>query len=124
LGVLAAGNGATAITGDLVIATHTLGTASTLAATDEIVVITGISANAAALLTSIGGATGITKSTTNTTTNGLLVVWYDGVNTHVSAVSDVGADAAMTTADLALTEIVILTGQVTGFNTINFTAVA
>jgi hypothetical protein len=124
LGIVAAGDGATAIAGDLVIVGHTLGTALTLAATDEIVVVSGTAINAAALLTSIGGAAGITKSAANTTTNGLLIVWYDGANTHVSAVSDVGADAAMTTADLALTDIAILTGQVTGFNTINFTAVA
>ena len=125
LGIVAAGNGATAIAGDLVIVAHTLGTATTLAATDEIVVVTGIAVDAAALLASIGTGAGIiTKSTTNTTTNGLLVVWYDGVNTHVSAVSDAGADAAMTTADLALTDIAILVGQATGFDTINFTAVA
>ena len=125
LGVVAAGNGSNAIAGNFVIKTMAAGTGITLAATDEIVVISGSFADSAALLTSIGTGAGIiTKSTTNTTTNGLLVVWNDGTNTHVTAVSDSGTDAAMTTAELAATDLVVLTGVLTGFNTANFAAVA
>jgi len=125
LGIVAAGDGATAIAGNLVIQTMTAGTGITLAATTEIVVISGTLASAAALATSIGTGAGIiTKSTINTATNGLLVVWYDGANTHVSTVSDAGNDAAMTTAQLEVVDIIVLAGQVTDFNTVNFTAVA
>ena len=125
LGVVAAGNGATAIAGNLVIQTMTAGSGITLAAATEIVVISGTLATAAALATSIGTGAGIiTKSTINTATNGLLVVWYDGANTHVSTVADAGNDAAMTTADLSVVDIVVLAGQITDFNTANFVAVA
>jgi hypothetical protein len=123
--IVAAGDGATAIAGNLVIRTMTAGTGITLAATDEIVVISGTLATAAALIASIGTGAGIiTKSAANTTTNGLLVVWYDGANTHVSSVSDAGADAAMTSAQLEVIDLVVLAGQVTDFNTANFVAVA
>ena len=83
-GIVAAGDGSTAITGNLVIEAMTAGTGVTLAATDEIVVITGTLSNSTALLASIGTGAGIiTKSTINTTTNGLLVVWNDGTDTYV-----------------------------------------
>jgi Ca2+-binding RTX toxin-like protein len=125
LGIVAAGDGSTAIAGNLVIKAMTAGTGVTLGAGDEIVVITGTLADSAALLTSIGTGAGIiTKSTANTTTNGLLVAWNDGTNTYVSAVSDAGADAAMTTADLAATTVVTLVGVHTAFHTDNFVAVA
>lgn len=125
LGVVAAGDGTTAIAGDLVLKTMTKGTGVTLAATDEAVVISGAFVDSADLLTSIGTGAGIiTKSTTNTTTNGLIVVWNDGTNTYVSAVADAGNDAAMTTADLSITNIAILTGVLTDWNTVNLTAVA
>ncbi len=125
LGIVAAGDGATAIAGDLVIKTMTAGTGVILAGTDEIVVISGTLADSAALIASIGTGAGIiTKSAANTTTNGLLVVWSDGTNTHVSTVADAGADAAMTSADLSVVDIAVLTGVLTGFDTTNFTAVA
>ena len=124
-GIVAAGDGQTAIAGNLAIRTMTAGTGITLATADEIVVISGTLADAAALMASIGTGAGIiTKSSINTTTNALLVVWYDGTNTHVSSVSDSGADAPMTTAGLAVIDLVILAGQVTGFDTANFVAVA
>jgi Ca2+-binding RTX toxin-like protein len=125
LGIVTAGDGQTAIAGDLVIRTMTAGTGITINATDEIVVISGTLADQTALLASIGTGAGIiTWSTADqVATNGLLVVWTDGTNTYVSAVSDGGNDAAMTTADLAVTDIAVLTGVLTGFNTINFTAV-
>jgi len=130
LGIVTKGDGATAIAGDLVIKTVAKGAgATTLAATDEILVITGTYADSSALLTDMGsvaGTTAISWSAAPTTTNGLLVVWSDGTNTHVSAVSDVdaGTSASMQSADLALTDLVVLTGVLTGFNTVNFTAVA
>ena len=125
LGIVAAGNGSTAIAGNLVVKAMTAGTGITLAATDEIVVITGTLADSTALLASIGTGAGIiTKSANNTTTNGLLVVWNNGTNTFVSTISDAGADAAMTTADLAAVNIVTLTGVLTAFDTVNFVAVA
>jgi len=124
LGIVAAGNGATAIAGNLVVKAMTAGTGITLAATDEIVVISGTLADSTALLASIGTGAGIiTKSTTNTATNGLLVVWNNGTNTFVSTISDAGNDAAMTTADLAAVNIVTLTGVLTAFDTVNFVAV-
>jgi Ca2+-binding RTX toxin-like protein len=127
VGIVAAGDGATAIAGNLVLRTMTAGTGITLAATDEAVVInSGTFANAAALIASIGTGAGIiTKSAANTTTNGLIVVWVDTAsNTHVSVVSDAGADAAMTSAQLVVTDIAVLVGVLTDFNTVNLAAIA
>jgi len=127
VGIVAAGDGATAIAGNLVLRTMTAGTGITLAATDEAVVInSGTFANAAALIASIGTGAGIiTKSTTNTATNGLIVVWVDTAsNTHVSVVSDAGNDAAMTSAQLVVTDIAVLVGVLTDFNTVNLAAIA
>ena len=124
-GIVAAGDASTAIAGNLSIKAMTAGTGITLAATDEIVVISGTLADATALMASIGTGAGIiTKSAANTATRGLLVAWSDGSNTHISKVSDAGADAAMTTADLAVVDLVVLTGVLTGFDTVNFVAVA
>jgi Ca2+-binding RTX toxin-like protein len=122
-GILAAGDGQTIVAGNLVVKTMTAGTGITLDAADEVVVISGTLADAAALIASIGTTGIITKSAANTTTNALLVVWSDGVDTHVSLVSDAGADAAMTSAQLTVIDIAVLTGVLTGFNTINFAAV-
>jgi hypothetical protein len=123
-GILAAGDGQTIVAGNLVVKTMTAGTGITLEAADEVVVISGTLADAAALIASIGTGAGIiTKSAANTTTNALLVVWSDGVDTHVSLVSDAGADAAMTSAQLTVIDVAVLTGVLTGFNTINFAAV-
>jgi len=124
-GIVAAGDGATAIAGNLVIRSMTAGTGITLLNTEEIVVISGTLANSTALLASIGTGAGIiTKSTINTTTLKLLVVWNDGTSTYVSSVSDAGADAPMTTAQLAEVTLVTLTGVLTAFDTTNFIAVA
>ena len=131
LDILTAGDGATAITGDLVIKTVAKGAGATaLANTDEILVLTGTYADSAAVLTDIGSAAGTTAiswGTNPTATSGLLVVFYDGTNSHIIAVSD--ADTAnnvgMLTTELAATEIVTLMGvDTTGFNTVNFTAIA
>ena len=124
VGVVMAGNGQTAIAGNLVVATMTAGTAYALAATEEIVVISGTLANAAALIASIG-TTGVLSwsAAAQVAGSGFLVVWSDGVDTHVSVVADAGDDAAMTAADLTVVDIAVLTGVLTGFNTINFIAV-
>ena len=130
LGVLTAGNGATAIAGPLVIKAVTKGAgATTLAATDEILVLTGTYANAAAVIADLGataGTTALSWSAAPTQTNGLLVAWNDGTNTYISALSDAdaGGTAAMENADMAMTTIVTLTGVLTAFNTANFVAVA
>jgi hypothetical protein len=130
LGILTAGNGANGspIVGDLVIKAIAKDAGATaLAGTDEILVITGTygDTTGAALIADLGTTGVLSWSTTNTTTNGFLVVWYDGTHTHVSAVSDAGADATMTAADLAVTDIILLVGDKTaGVDTINFTAVA
>ena len=123
---VSAGDGATAITGNLVIKETAFDTAVTVAATDEIVVLTGGTiTDAAALKAAIGTNSIITKSTGNTTTNALLVVWYDGTNTHVSSVSDSGTNAAMTAAELAVIDLVLLVGdQTAGLDTTNFLAVS
>jgi Ca2+-binding RTX toxin-like protein len=119
-----AGDGQTDIAGALAVKNMTAGTGITLATADEIVVIAGTLADTTALLASIGTGAGIiTKSANNTTTNALLVVWNDGANTYVSAVSDAGTNAPMTTADLTSIDIITLTGVLTGFTTENFTAV-
>ncbi len=125
LGIVAAGNGSTAIAGNLVIRTMTAGTGITLNATDEIVVISGTLADTAALLASIGTGAGIIqKSASNTTTNGLLVVWNNGTDTFVSTIADSGTDAPLTEAHLTAVNLVVLTGVLTAFDTINFVAVA
>ncbi len=127
LGILAMGDGSTAITGAISLDTVTKGTPITLGATKEGLIVTGTYADATALKADLGstGTTAVTWGTgTMATTNGFLVVWNDGANTHVSAVSDAGSDAAWTVADLAVTDIVVLTGVLTAFNTANLTAVA
>jgi hypothetical protein len=76
---------------------------------------------------SAAGTTAISWSANPTATNGLLVIWYDGTNTHVSAVSDADTadNAPMLATELELTDLVILTGNVTtGWNTANLVAVA
>ena len=56
---------------------------------------------------------------THATTNGFVVVWSDGIDTHVSTVVDAGTDAAWTAAELTVTDIVVLTGVLTAFNAAN-----
>jgi hypothetical protein len=130
VGVVTAGNGATAIAGNLVIKAVTKGAGATaLAATDEILVLTGTYANAAAVIADLGataGTTALSWSAAPTATNALLVVWNNGTDTFVSTLSDAdaGATAAMENADMAIINIITLTGVLTAFNTVNFAAVA
>jgi Ca2+-binding RTX toxin-like protein len=127
LGVVTAGNGATAIAGNLVLKAVTKGAGATaLSATDEALVLTGTYADSAALKADLAstGTTAISWSTAPTTTNGFVVVWNNGTNTYVSTISDAGADAAWTAADLAVTDIVVLTGVLTAFDTANLVAVS
>jgi Ca2+-binding RTX toxin-like protein len=127
LGVVTAGNGANAIAGSLVLKAVTKGAGATaLAATDEALVLTGTYADSAALKADLAstGTTAISWSTAPTATNGFVVVWNNGTNTYVSTISDAGADAAWTAADLAVTDIVVLTGVLTAFDTANLVAVS
>jgi hypothetical protein len=130
-GILVNGAGSAAITGALAIESIAKGTPTTLNAATELVVLTGTFADATTLLTDIGGAgagnTRLTWQTDQTANVGILVGWYDGTNTHISKVSDSSAtaSAAFTTANLALTDIIILVGDKTAsVNTANFDAVA
>jgi hypothetical protein len=111
----------TAIAGNLVIKAIAKDAATTLASTDEALVITGTFANAAALLTSIGTTGLITKNDTEAAS--IVVVWNNGTNTYVSAVHDAGTDAPMTTADLTEVTLVILAGVLTAFDTANLAAI-
>jgi len=124
-GKLSAGNGSTAIVGNLVIKESAFNTIVTLAATDEILVLTGGTiGSAAALIAAVGTNSIVTKSATNTATDALLIVWYDGTNTHVSSVADAGNNAAMTAAQLTVIDVAILVGdQTAGLDTSNFLAV-
>jgi len=112
----------TEIAGNLVIRAIAKDAATTLAAGDEVLVITGTFANEAALRTSLGTTGVITKNDTEAAS--LLVIWNDGTNTHVSAVADAGVDATMTTADLTVVDLIVLTGVLTAFHTDNLVAVA
>jgi hypothetical protein len=112
----------TAIDGKLVLLAIAKDAATTIAATDEAVVITGTFTNAAALLTSIGTTGVLTKNDTEAAS--IVVVWNDGTNTYVSAVHDAGTDATMTTADLTLVNMATLVGVLTAFHTDNLVAVA
>jgi Ca2+-binding RTX toxin-like protein len=135
LGILTQGTGLTAnpITGDLQVKTVAKGAGATaLAAGDEILVITGTYTNLAAVITDVGSQAGTTaiswsgQPSGGAVANGFLVVWSDGANTYVSAISDTDAtgNAGWLSSELNGTNIVTLTGVLTGFNTINFTAVA
>jgi len=129
-GIVTAGDGATAIVGNLVVQSVTKAAGATaLAATTEILVITGTYASSAAMLIDIGldaGTTAISWSANPTAAVGLLVVWNDGTTTYVSKVSDADTanNAAMLASELSSVDIVSLTGVLTAFNTINFVAVA
>jgi len=136
LGIVTAGNGATAIAGNLVIKEVTVGTGATLAATDEIaVMVGGTFADNTALLNSISvngntSTSDIVWSAAPTATNGLLIFYTNGTNGYLVAVSDAdaGATAAMEYADLAATTIAVFSGvtSITAgmVNTVNFAAIA
>jgi Ca2+-binding RTX toxin-like protein len=122
-----AADGTTTITGALVVETVAKGTATTLNAATEIVVITGTNADAAALITQIGTlGTVLTLTADPTNNHGLLVVWNDGTNTHVSVVKDAdsGGNGVLLAADLTVFDIVVLAGVLTGYHTDNFAAVS
>ncbi|MDO9277493.1 MAG: DUF4214 domain-containing protein [Polaromonas sp.] len=112
----------TAIAGNLVIKAIAKDAATTLAAGDEALVITGTLADAAALVASIGTTGVITKNDTEAAS--IVVIWNDGTNTYVSAVHDAGTDATMTAADLTVVNMVTFVGVLTAWNTANLVAVS
>ena len=130
-GIVTNGAGAAAIAGNLVVQSVAKGAGATVFANgSEILVVTGTYADSAAFITDIGttaGTTALSWGTDPTAGVGFLAVWFDGTNTHVSKVSDADAvtSVAMVTADLALTDLVLLVGNKTvGVDTTNFIAVA
>lgn len=83
----------------------------TLAAGDNVVVLTGTFATAAAMELAIeaGGARQLTFASNLTAGDDVVVVWSDGVNGHVGFVN-ASAGAATLAAASAYTELVTLTG--------------
>jgi hypothetical protein len=104
-------------------------TATTLNAATNVVVLDGAFANAAAMITAIGGGTTtLTEATSFTAHSDLVVVWSDGTNSHVSLVDDANAaaNAVMLAGDLTATEVATLSGvtSVAGLTAANFSFIA
>jgi hypothetical protein len=136
VGVVTAGNGATAIAGNLEIKEVVVGTGATLDATSELVVMTGGTfADAAALkaaITSDGSVStsDIAWSTAPTATNAFLLFYSDGTTGHLVTVADakVAANATLEAADVSIVELATFMGvtSVTAgmIHTTNFAAIA
>ncbi|HVS51478.1 MAG TPA: hypothetical protein VHD62_03915 [Opitutaceae bacterium] len=107
------GNG-TAVTSSTAVSVKELGAAGALGATDNVVVLTGTFANAAAAKTAIeaGGSRAITWNAAPAANADFVLVWSDGTNTHVSTVNDANtsADTALEAGDATITDLAVLNG--------------
>jgi hypothetical protein len=105
--------------------------ATTLGATDSVIVLTGETyASATALKTAIssGGSRAITLATANSANDAQVFVYSDGTNAHVVTVKDAGTATSYTSTNLTVTEIATLTGiaslSATSFANGNFEFIA
>ena len=126
-GITVNGAGTVGITGALAVLAVTLGTATTLGAATEALILTGTFADQATLLTAIGGGgTAITWQANPTAGVGLIVVWNDATTTYVSKVSDADTadNTAMLAAELSAVTLIKLTGVYTAFVDGSLTSIA
>ena len=88
------------------------GAGTTLAATDNIVILNGTLANTAAVKAHIGTSNALITATALTANSDLIVAWSDNTDSYISLVSDANAanDVTLLAANLTLTEVVKLVG--------------
>ena len=86
--------------------------AATTLVAQNVIVLTGTFANAAAVQTAIeaGGTRALTLANANTAGDDLLIVWSDGVLGHVSNVNIASAATTITAANATVLDHVTLTG--------------
>lgn len=111
LGLTLKDGNAVAVTAGATAKVATVSANKTLAAGDNVVVLTGTFATAAAMELAIetGGARQLTFASALTAGDDVVVVWSDGVNGHVGFVN-ASANATTLAAASAYTELVTLTG--------------
>jgi Ca2+-binding RTX toxin-like protein len=104
---------AAAISAGATMTVKVVSAATTLAAGDRVMVLTGATfANAAAVQTAIesGGSRALTFGSATTAGDDIIIVWSDGTLGHVSAVNISSAVTTVTAAASTVTDLVTLTG--------------
>jgi len=89
--------------------------AATTLVAQNVIILTGTFASAAAVQTAIevGGTRALTLANANTAADDLLIVWSDGVLGHVSNVNIASAATTITAANATVTDHLTLTGITT-----------
>ena len=127
VGTMNDGDSAAVTVGTLARVVH-VSAATTLAAGQNVIVLDGTFANAAAVETAIeaGGTRQLTFTTNIGTTDDIVVVWTNGTNAFVSTYADPGTAAATLAAACTLTPLLQLSGvtSVDNFSSNNFIVLA